>query len=92
MTVPIHDKVEFPEPALTLIGDRLQERRVELVVAIRETVPLKPPKGEVVTVKERVTLTMATTLEGAFKAKSWTWKRTLVECVNVPLVPVTVAL
>ncbi len=61
-------------------------------VGDRVTVPAKPFKAEIVIVvvhDEPAVQLKLSGLDGA-RAKSWTVKETTTECVNEPLVPVTV--
>jgi hypothetical protein len=80
-----------------VVGLRLQERLVELVVTVRVTVPVKPFRGAMVMVEDPLTPALTVTLVGLDEmAKSgedvWTDTETIAECERDPLVPVTVTL
>jgi len=70
----LHERFEVPAPPGILVEDRVQERLVELEVAARVTVPLKPLTGATVTVDAPVTFVFALTVDGfAAMVKSCTW-------------------
>jgi hypothetical protein len=62
--LPVHDSVEVPEPPVTLVGDKVQERFVELVVTVRATVPVKPFSGAMVIVEVPAAPAFVVTLVG----------------------------
>jgi len=81
-----------PEPPAILVDESVHDRFVEFVVTARVTVFEKPLIGATVMVDVPATLTLTETLIWlAMVAKSCTWKVTVEECDNAPLVPVTVA-
>jgi hypothetical protein len=91
----VHDRVAEPEPPARVVDDSLHERLVELVVADRLTVPVKPFRGATLIVELPPTPALTLTLVGLeemVKSDVWTETETLVECVREPLVPVTVTL
>jgi len=47
---PLHERVEVPEPPEIVLGERLQVRLVEFVVATSVTLPVKPLRGVIVMV------------------------------------------
>jgi hypothetical protein len=47
---PVQNRVELPDPPLTLGGVTLHSRSVELVATVRETAPVKPLSGAMVIV------------------------------------------
>jgi hypothetical protein len=61
---PWHDKVDVPDPPVTLVDEREQTRFVEFVVTASATVPVKPPDGVTVIVETPVTPAFAGTLVG----------------------------
>jgi len=44
-TLLVHERVELPDPPLMLVEERAQDRLVELVVTVSETVPENPLTG-----------------------------------------------
>ena len=91
----MQDRVAEPEPPARVVDDSLHERLVELVVADRVTVPVKPFRGAMLIVELPPTPALTLTLVGLgemVKSDVWTETETLVECVREPLVPVTVTL
>ena len=88
----LHDRVEVPDPPVTLVGVRVQVRPpVGDTVAVSATVPVNPLTGAMVIVDVPAWLTLTATLVGlATIVKSVTVKVTVAEWDNVPLVPVTV--
>jgi len=44
-TLLVHERVELPDPPLMLFEERAQDRLVELVVTVSETVPENPLTG-----------------------------------------------
>ena len=76
--VPVHERVDVPEPPAIEVDDRVHERLVELVVTASVTVPVNPLTGA--TVMVAVPATPAFTLRLAVLAvtvKSCTWKTIL---------------
>ena len=61
---PVHDRLDEPEPPGMLVGLRLHERLVELVVTASETVPVKALIGDIEIVEVAVTFTFVDTLVG----------------------------
>jgi hypothetical protein len=47
---PVQNRVDVPDPPLTLEGVTLHKRSVELVATVRETPPLKPFSGAMIIV------------------------------------------
>jgi hypothetical protein len=91
----VQDRVAEPEPPARVVDDSLHERLVELVVADRLTVPVKPFRGATLIVELPPTPALTLTLVGLeemVKSDVWTETETLVEWVTDPLVPVTVTL
>ena len=92
--VPVHDRVELPEPPVMLVGLRLQVRPAGDTVEVRATVPVKPLIGATVMVDVAVAPERIVTLVGlAVIEKSCaavTVTVTVVEWDSVLLVPVTV--
>jgi len=93
----LQDRVTEPEAPVMLVDDSLHERLVELVVADRLTVPVKPFRGATLIVEAPPTPALKVMLVGLEEmVKSgedvWTETETLVEWVRDPLVPVTVTL
>ena len=79
-TLPLHDRVDVPEPPLILVALRVHERLVELVVTDNVTVPLKPFDGATVIVEVPATFTFTFTLVVLTDTvKSWTWYVTVAE-------------
>jgi len=73
-TLPVHERLDDPEPPLMLVALRVHERLVELVVTVSVTVPPKPSSGATVTAEVPATFTFGLTLVGlAETLKSWTW-------------------
>jgi hypothetical protein len=67
----VHDRVELPDPPVIEGGDRLQTTLVEFVVTLRDTVLVKPFRGETVIVEFPAAATFAVTEVGlAFTVKS----------------------
>ncbi len=68
-----HDRVELPEPPVRLVDESVHDKFVELVVAAKVTVPVKPLAGatEIVEVPATPVLTF-TTVGFAETAKSCT--------------------
>lgn len=65
------DRVDVPEPPVTLVVDRLHDRLTELVVEERVTVPVKPFTGDTVIVTLPTRPCVTVTLVGlAFTVKS----------------------
>jgi hypothetical protein len=62
--LPVHERVEDPDPPETLAGEREQVRLVEFVVTENVTVPLKPFRGATVIVDVPATLVVELTLVG----------------------------
>jgi len=62
--VPVHDRVDDPEPPVMLVEDRLQVRPVELVVTDRVTVPVNPLSEATVMVEVAATPAFAVTVVG----------------------------
>jgi hypothetical protein len=78
--MPVHEIVELPEPPVTLVGESVQDRLVELVVTDKPTVPVKPSNGATVMVEVPTKLTAVLTLVGlAVRVKSWTVNVTVAE-------------
>jgi len=70
---PVQKMVDAPDPPLTLVGVRLHNRSVELVVSERETAPLKPFRGMIVIVEGPFVPVVTETLVGlTIMAKSCT--------------------
>jgi len=92
--VPVHDRVEVPEPPVMLVGLRVQVRPAGDTVEVRATVPVKPLIGATVMVDVAVAPERIVTLVGlAVIEKSCaavTVTVTVVEWDSVLLVPVTV--
>jgi len=92
---PVHERVEVPEPPVTLVDDSVQDRFVEFVVTASVTVPEKPFREETVIVDVAgLPATAVTTVGLAVMPKSGAfvaWYVTLDECERLPLVPITVA-
>jgi hypothetical protein len=59
----MHERLDVPEPPLTLVRLKVHERLVELVVTARLTVPLNPFRGATVTVEVPATFTVALTVD-----------------------------
>ena len=73
-TLPVHERLDDPEPPLMLVALRVHERLVELVVTVSVTVPLKPFSGATLIAEVPATFTFGLTLVGlAETLKSWTW-------------------
>lgn len=72
-----HDRVDVPEPPVTLVEDRVQARFVELVVTARVTVLVKPlaPDTLMVDVPETpvVTVTVVGLAETLKSGAALTW-------------------
>ena len=67
---PLHERLEFPELPVIMFGERPHERLAEFVAAVRPTVPLNPPSGEILTTEVVAVLAIASTLVGPFTTKS----------------------
>jgi hypothetical protein len=88
----LHERLEVPEPVLTVVAVRVQTRAVELVVTPRLTVPVNPLTGATDIVAGPAVLTVVEMEVGlAINVKSCTRYFTEVECESEPLVPVMVA-
>lgn len=61
-TLPVHDRVEVPEPPVMLVVLRMHDRFVELVVTARVTVPANPLTGATVIVEASATPALTVTL------------------------------
>jgi hypothetical protein len=71
---PVQDRVEVPDPPVTLIAVRVHDRLVELVVTAKATVPANPFTGPTVIVVVAATPAFTITLVGVAEiAKSCTW-------------------
>jgi len=92
--VPVHDKVEVPEPPVMLDELRVHVRPTGDTALVRATVPVNPLTGATVIVEVAVAPERIVALVGlAVTEKScaaWTVIVTVAEWDNVPLVPVTV--
>ena len=77
----VHDRVEVPDPPVTLVGVRVQVRPpVGDTVAVSATVPVNPLTGVMVMVDVPAWLTLTATLVGlATIVKSVTVKVTVAE-------------
>ena len=60
----MQESVDVPDPPGMVVGLRLQERLVELVVMVSVTVPVKPFSGDTVIVEMPVAPALAVTLVG----------------------------
>jgi hypothetical protein len=77
-TLPVHVKVEVPDPPVMLVELRVHDRLVELVVTARPTVPENAFTGATVIVEVPATPVFTVTLVGlAVIVKSCTWKTTV---------------
>jgi hypothetical protein len=94
LTVELQDRVEVPDPPVTLVGVRVQVKppvTTGSMLAVRATVPVKPLTGAIVIVEVPAWLTLTGTLVGlAVMVKSVTVTVTVAAWDSVPLVPVTV--
>jgi hypothetical protein len=88
--VAVHETVALPEP-VTLLGVIVPQTRPDGAVTLKMTVPLNPFTAVTVTVELVDWPTFTGTGEEAIIEKSWTRNIAVVECVIVPLVPVTVS-
>ena len=69
----MHDKDEVPDPPVTLVGFKVQDRLVELVATPSVTDPVKPLSGATVIVEDPAAPTLSVTTVGfAVRVKSWT--------------------
>jgi len=69
----VHDSLEVPEPPVIVVTVNVHARLVELVEAVRVTVPVKPLTGVTDTVAVPAVLTAVETVLGfAVTVKSWT--------------------
>jgi hypothetical protein len=76
----VHDRLEVPEPPVILVVVRVHNRFVELVVAAKVTVPVKPLSEETEIEEVPATLTAVVTDVGLLEiAKSCAWKVTVAE-------------
>ena len=62
--VPVHDRVEVPEPPVMLVGLRVQVRPAGETVDVRATVPVNPLIGATVMVDVAVAPERIVTLVG----------------------------
>ena len=61
----VQERVEVPEPPVTLVGDKVQDRPVEGdTVAVKATVPVNPLTGAIVIVEVPVPPTVRLMLVG----------------------------
>ncbi len=73
-TLPVHERLDDPEPPLMLVTLRVHDRLVELVVTVSVTVPPKPFSGATVIAEVPATFTFGLALVGlAETLKSSTW-------------------
>ena len=71
---PVHDRVEVPDPPVTVVDVRAHDTLVELAVTDRVTLPAKPSIGATVIVSVPITPAFMVTLAvPAVSVKSWTW-------------------
>jgi hypothetical protein len=61
---PWQDRVEVPEPPVTLVDESVQIRFVEFVVTARVTVPANPPDGVIEMVEVPETPALSVLLAG----------------------------
>ena len=61
---PEQERVELPEPPVTLVGLKVQVRPAGEIVEVKATVPVKPPTGAIVIVEVAVAPARALTLVG----------------------------
>jgi hypothetical protein len=88
-TLLLQDRIELPEPPVIIVGVRVQARLVELVVTVRVTVPVKPPRACTVIVLVAGLSVFAVTGVGlASSLKSVTLTVTIVEWDRITGVPV----
>jgi len=70
-TLPVHDRLELPDPPGILVVARVHVKFVELVVTASVTVPVKPFSGETVIIEVPATPTVVVTDVGLLEiAKS----------------------
>jgi len=77
--VPVHDRVDEPDPPVMLVGLRVHVRPAGETAEVRATVPVKPLKPETEIVEGPVEPDETMTLVGfVAMVKSWTVKVTVV--------------
>jgi len=60
----MHDRIEFPEPPVMVVGDRVHAMLVELAVIVRVTVPINPFSDDTVMVELPATPALTVTVVG----------------------------
>ena len=77
--------------SVTLVGDMAPQVNPVGTVSVNATVPVNPLTDATVIVEVAEVFTTTAAGDVAAMVKSWTVNVAVVECVNVPLVPVIVS-